>query len=72
MIDTFVGGIYQDREWMLQLITCDCVLGTRKDYMWFFNTRDEAEKHLARVLAKTNRRNVIAKIIKVHVVEEEI
>ena len=71
MIETFVGGLQQDYEWMLNLVTCDCILGTRKDYMWFFNTREEAEKHLYLMLIKMPRQNVIAKIIKIHTIEKE-
>ena len=72
MIDTFVGGIGPDCEWMLNLVTYDYVRGMRRDYMWFFNTRDEAEKYLDQVLAKMTHRNVIVKIIKIGTIEKEI
>ena len=71
MVETFIGGVNQDYEWMLNLVTCDCVLGTRKDYVWFFNTREEAEKRLYLSLIEMPRQNVIAKIIKISMIEKE-
>ena len=69
MTDTVICGIDPHREWMLQMVTCDCVTGTRKDFMWFFNTRAEAETHLEQlVIGKTNR-NMIVKIVKVRAFE---
>lgn len=69
MIDTIVCGIDHHREWMLHVISCDCVSGTRKDLMWFFNTRAEAETHLGKVVEKMTNRNAIVKIIKVRAFE---
>ena len=69
MSDTIVCGIDHHREWMLQVIACDCVTGTRSDLMWFFNTRAEAETHLQEVVKKMTDRNAIVKIIKVRAFE---
>lgn len=69
MTDTVVCGIDHHREWMLQVISCDCVSGTRRDYLWFFNTRAEAEYYLERVVIKMARQNTIIKIIKVRAFE---
>lgn len=69
MTDTVVCGIDHHREWMLQVISCDCVTGTRSDYLWFFNTRAEAEYYLERVAMKMARQNTIIKIIKVRAFE---
>lgn len=69
MTDTVVCGIDHHREWMLQVIACDCVNGTRSDLMWFFNTRAEAETHLERLVGKMSRQNTIIKIIKVRAFE---
>ena len=68
MTDTIVCGIDHHREWMLQVIACDCVRGTRSDLMWFFNTRAEAETHLER-LDSTVGKNMIIKIVKVRAFE---
>ena len=69
MTDTIVCGIDHHREWMLQVVACDCVNGTRSDLMWFFNTRAEAETHLEHVVKKMTDRNAIVKIIKVRAFE---
>lgn len=68
MTDTIVCGIDHHREWMLQVIACDCVMGTRSDFMWFFNTRAEAEAHLERLVNKAGT-NMIIKIVKVRAFE---
>ena len=68
MIDTIVCGIDHHREWMLQVIECDCVTGARSDLMWFFNTRAEAETHVERLAGKTGK-NMIIKIVKVRAFE---
>lgn len=68
MTDIVVCGIDHHREWMLQVIACDCVMGTRSDFMWFFNTRAEAEAHLERLDSKSGK-NMIIKIIKVRAFE---
>lgn len=69
MIDTIVCGIDHHREWMLHVVACDCIIGTRSDFMWFFNTRAEAEAHLELVVKKMTRTNAIVKIIKVRAFE---
>ena len=71
MIDTIICGIDPRREWMLQVVTCDCVTGTRKDFMWFFNTRAEAETCLEQFIIGNTNSNMIVKIIKVRTVEKE-
>lgn len=68
MIDTVVCGIDHHREWMLQVISCDCVTGARSDFMWFFNTREEAETHLKQ-LDNSVGKNMIIKIVKVRAFE---
>lgn len=69
MTDTIVCGIDHHREWMLQVIACDCVKGTRSDFMWFFNTRAEAETRLEQVVGSFKKHNTIVKIIKVRAFE---
>lgn len=68
MTDTVVCGIDHHRKWMLQVIACDCVTGARSDFMWFFNTREEAETHLEQIDG-TAGKNVIIKIVKVRAFE---
>lgn len=68
MTDTIVCGIDHHREWMLQVVSCDCVTGARSDFMWFFNTRDEAETQLERLDNKVGK-NMIIKIVKVRAFE---
>lgn len=68
MIDTIVCGIDHHREWMLHVIACDCVTGTRRDFMWFFNTRAEAETRLEQLVYKAGE-NMIIKIVKVRAFE---
>ena len=69
MTDTVVCGIDHHREWMLHVVSCDCVTGARREFMWFFNTRAEAEYYLERVVVKMVRQNTIVKIIKVRAFE---
>lgn len=69
MTDNIVCGIGHHREWMLQVIACDCIGGTRRDFVWFFNTRAEAETHLEQVIEKMTNQNTIVKIIKVRAYE---
>lgn len=71
MTDTSVFGIDHHHEWMLQVIACDCVTGTRRDYLWFFNTRGEAEDHLRQVVEKMTNQNAIVKILKIRAFEKE-
>lgn len=68
MTDTIVCGIDHHREWMLQVVSCDCVTGARNDFIWFFNTREEAETHLER-LDRIVGKNMIIKIVKVRAFE---
>lgn len=69
MNDTIVCGIDHHREWLLQVVACDCVKGTRSDFMWFFNTRAEAETHLEQITGNMKDQNAIIKIIKVRASE---
>lgn len=69
MTDTVVCGIDHHREWMLQVVLCDCATGLRSDLMFFFNTRAEAETHLEKIAEKMTRKNAIVKIIKVRAFE---
>lgn len=69
MTETVVCGIDHHREWMLQVITCDCDNGARSEFMWFFNTRAEAETHLERLVIGETSRNIIVKIVKVRAFE---
>ena len=69
MTDTIVGGIDHHREWMLQVVSCDCVTGARSDFMWFFNTREEAETRLEQLTSNKAVGNMIIKIIKVRAFE---
>lgn len=68
MADVIVVGIDHHREWMLQVVSCNCATGVREDFMWFFNTRKEAETHLEHLDGKAGR-NMIVKIIKVRAFE---
>ena len=65
MTGTIVCGIDHHRKWKLQVISCDCNTGERKDFMWVFNTREEAETRLEQLASGGLRKNVIVKIIKV-------
>lgn len=69
MTDTIVCGIDHHREWMLQVIACDCGKGTRSDFIWFFNTRKEAETRLEQLVSGKTGKNMIVKIIKVRAFE---
>ena len=69
MPDTIVCGIDHHREWMLQVVSCDCVTGARRDFMWFFNTREEAETHLEQIASSKAVGNMIIKIVKVRAFE---
>ena len=70
MTNTIVCGIDHHREWLLQVVACDCVKRTRSDFMWFFNTRVEAETHLEQVAGKVKNHNVIVKIVKIRAFEQ--
>lgn len=65
MTDTIVAGIDHHREWMLQVISCDCSSGLRRDFMSFFNTRAEAETCLEQIVSGKKRQNAIIKIVKI-------
>ena len=69
MTDSIVCGIDHHREWMLQVISCDCVTGARRDFMWFFNTREEAETRLEQIASCKAVGNMIIKIVKVRAFE---
>lgn len=69
MTDTIVVGIDHHREWMLQVIACDCVSGSRSDFLGFFNTRAEAETRLEQIVSSNTNQNVIVKIVKVRAFE---
>lgn len=69
MTDTIVCGIDHHREWMLQVVSCDCVTGARSDFMWFFNTREEAETRLEQLSSGKAAGNLIIKIVKVRAFE---
>lgn len=69
MTDTVVCGIDHHREWMLQVISCDCVTGARSDFMWFFNTREEAETRCEQIASSKAGGNMLIKIIKVRAFE---
>lgn len=69
MTDTVVCGIDHHREWMLQVVSCDCVTGARSDFMWFFNSREEAETRLEQLSSSKAAGNMIIKIVKVRAFE---
>ena len=69
MTDTIVCGIDQHREWMLQVVSCDCVTGSRSDFMAFFNTRAEAETRAEQLISNVKGRNLIVKIVKIRAFE---
>lgn len=65
MLEAVVGGIDGHRQWMLQVVSFDYTSSTSCDYMWFFNTRAEAEAYFEQVAELMKGRHVIIKIIKV-------
>ena len=69
MTDTIVCGIDRHREWMLQVVSCDCVTGSRSDFMAFFNTRIEAETRAEQLIGNVKGRNLIVKIVKIRAFE---
>lgn len=69
MTDTVVCGIDSHRKWMLQVVSYDSVTGARSDFMWFFNTREEAETRCEQLASNVAGRNMIIKIIKVRAFE---
>lgn len=69
MTDTIVCGIDHHRKWMLHVVSCDCIVGARRDFMWFFNTREEAETRLEQLVSSATNLNMIAKIVKVRAFE---
>lgn len=69
MADTIVYGIGHHREWMLQVVSCDCVTGARCDFLAFFDTRTEAETHVEQIVGNMKGRNLIIKIVKIRVFE---
>lgn len=69
MTDTIVCGLDRRREWMLQVVSCDCVTGSRSDFMAFFNTRIEAETSAKQLINGVKGRNLIVKIVKIRAFE---
>nr|DAM59252.1 MAG TPA: hypothetical protein [Caudoviricetes sp.] len=69
MTDAIVCGIDPHRKWMLYVISCDCITGKRSDFMWFFNTREEAETRLEQIVRGKTNHNAIIKIVKVRAFE---
>ncbi|MBF0920062.1 MAG: hypothetical protein HXK43_05405 [Atopobium sp.] len=69
MTDPIVVGIDHHREWMLQVIACDCASGLRSDYIAFFNTRAEAETRLEQIVSGKKKQNAIVKIVKIRAFE---
>ena len=69
MTDTIVCGIDRHREWMLQVVSCDCMTGSRSDFMAFFNTRVEAEIRAEQLISGVKGCNLIVKIIKIRAFE---
>lgn len=65
MTDTVVCGIDHHREWMLH----DRTTGARSDFMWFFNTRAEAETRCEQIASGKAGANMIIKIVKVRAFE---
>lgn len=69
MTDTIVSGIDHHREWMLQVISCECATGARSDFMAFFNTRAEAETRAEQLIGDLKGCNLVIKIIKIRAFE---
>ena len=69
MTDTIVCGVDHHREWMLQVVSCNCVTGSRSDFMAFFNTRGEAETCAEQLISGVKGRNLIVKIVKIRAFE---
>lgn len=69
MLEAVVVGIDHHREWMLQVIACDCITGTRSEFMAFFNTRAEAETRLEQIVSSKTNQNAIVKIVKIRAFE---
>ena len=69
MTDTIVCGVDRHREWMLQVVSCDCATGSRSDFMAFFNTRAEAETRAEQLIGGVKGRNLIVKIVKIRAFE---
>ena len=69
MTDTIVCGIDHHREWMLQVVSCDCVTGSRSDFLAFFNTRIKAEACAEKLVSGVKGRNLIVKIVKIRAFE---
>lgn len=69
MTDTIVCGIDRHREWMLQVISCDCATGARSDFLAFFNTRSEAETRTEQLIGNVKGLNLIVKIVKIRAFE---
>ena len=69
MTDTIVCGVDRHREWMLQVVSCECATGARSDFLAFFNTRIEAETRAEQLISGVKGRNLIVKIVKIRAFE---
>ena len=69
MTDTIMCEIDNRREWMLQVVSCDCVTGRHVDFLTFFNTRTEAETRAEQLISGVKGRNLIVKIVKIRAFE---
>lgn len=69
MTDTIVCGVDHRRKWMLQVVSCECTTGRRKDFLSFFNDRIEAETCVEQLISDVKCRNMIVKIIKIRAFE---
>lgn len=72
MTDTIERGMDRHHEWMVQVVSCDCTTGARRDYLEFFNTRIEAETHAEQFVRNLKGCNLIIKILVVEHIEREI
>ena len=71
MTDTIVCGVDRHRKWMLQVVSCDCATGARRDFLSFFNTRSEAETHAEQLISNMKECNMIIRIIRIQAFESE-
>lgn len=69
MTDTIVCGVDHRRQWMLQVVSCECATGRRSDFLAFFNTRIEAETRAKQLISDVKGRNLIVKIVKIRTFE---
>ena len=69
MTDTIVCGVDPRRKWMLQVVSCECTTGRRRDFLSFFNDRIEAETRAEQLIGGMKGRNLIVKIVKIRAFE---